>query len=395
MPTPSLVVDEARLDRNLGAMQRLAEAAGVRLRPHLKTHKCPDLARRQRALGAHGLCAAKTGEAAVFAAAGFDDLLLAYPLLGEKAERLAALAADRPGSWAAVADSRAGLEALSRAATRRGVRLGIWLKVDSGLHRCGLEPDDPRLAELAHAAHASPGLRLQGLLTHAGQVYAADPSEVEAIGLREGRLMVEAARRLEREGLGPLEVGLGATPTVPFAATVEGVDEIHPGVYVFGDRQQVRLGAMLPDHLALSVLATVVSRPAPGRWVIDAGSKTFSSDRGAHGTEGVVGYGVVRRPGDHRALGSVPPFGAAARAAAGTPDAAAQPSLLLTRLSEEHGIIESDAPAALEPGDRVEVVPNHACAAVNLAETLYLARGLGVGREVVETWPVAARARVR
>ena len=276
--------------RNLKGMQALARAAGVALRPHAKTHKAIAVARLQVETGATGLCTAKVSEADTFLAGGLRSILVAYPLVGAKAEALAALAARTPDTLLeGAADSEEGLFDLGRAASRRGVTLGVWLKVDVGLHRAGLAPDDPALASLALRALSTPGLRLRGLLTHAGHVYAAAPADVAAIGRAEGEMLVRAARDLERRGTGPLRVGLGSTPTVPHAARVEGVDEIHPGVYVFGDRQQVRLGAMQADDLALSVLATVVSRPAPGRWVLDTGSKSLSSDRGARGTEGVRG----------------------------------------------------------------------------------------------------------
>jgi D-serine deaminase-like pyridoxal phosphate-dependent protein len=394
LETPVLLVDRERLDRNLEGMNRLARESGTRLRPHAKSHKCPALGRLQIEGGAPGLCVAKVSEGLPFLEQGMEDLLVAYPLLGTKADILAQWAARYPeGSFAAVADSPEGLDALGRAANREGAVLDIWLEVDVGLHRCGVAPDDPSLETLARRARHTPGLRLRGLLTHAGHVYKAKPEQVPGIGRAEGELMVEAAGRLNRGGLGPLEVSLGSTPTIPFSARVEGVSEIHPGVYVFGDRQQVALGAMLPDHVSLSVLATVVSHPAPGRWVLDAGSKTFSSDRGAHGTDLVQGYGVVRRVEEHRGPGSVPlPF---VRPSTPVPESDPAP-LVLTRLSEEHGVLESaGGNPGFSPGDRVEVTPNHACSVVNLSDSLFVTEGEGENRRVTGVWPVTARACVR
>lgn len=391
LETPALLVDRERLDRNLEGMNRLAREARVRLRPHAKSHKCPALARLQIGGGARGLCVAKVSESVPFLDAGIEDLLVAYPLVGSKAEALARIAARHPeGRFAAVADSEEGLEGLGRAATREGIGLDVWLKIDVGLHRCGIPPDDPRLLTLARRAHHTPAIRLRGLLTHAGHVYRARPQEVAEIGRLEGERLVEAANRLNRAGLGPLEVSLGSTPTIPHSGRVAGVHEIHPGVYVFGDRQQVALGAMSADHISLTVLATVVSRAEPGRLVVDAGSKTLSSDRGAHGTDLIEGYGTVRPISQHRRPQEGPlPFVNPCSRDRG------EPGPVLTRLSEEHGVHDGETDPGLSPGDRVEVIPNHACPVVNLADSLFVTEGEGADRVVTEVWPVSARGCVR
>lgn len=241
LPTPALLVDAARLERNLAAMQRLAEECGVRLRPHAKSHKSLVIGRRQLEHGAAGLCVAKIGEAAVFASAGFEDLLVAYPTVGWRAEAAAELAERHPRLRLAVAvDSVDGVRDLTRAVAERGVTLTVWIKIDSGLHRAGLAPEDPALIDLARLAHLSSGLRLRGLFTHGGQVYRAQPEDVAMIGRMEAESMVRAAERLGDAGLGPVEVGLGATPSIASAARLPGVHEIHPGVYVFGDRHRWR-----------------------------------------------------------------------------------------------------------------------------------------------------------
>ncbi len=423
LPTPCLLVDAARLRRNLEGMAALAAETGTRLVPHAKSHKSPELAARQLAGGAAGLCTAKVSEAAVFAEAGVASLLVAYPMVGSRATALAELAVRHPGTrFGAAVDSERGLEDLVRATATRNTTIDLWLEVDTGLRRSGLDPRDPALVDLAHRAREAKALRLTGLLTHAGHAYKAAPSEIPAIGRAEGETMVAAARALEKAGLGPLRVSLGSTPTLPYSARVEGVDEIHPGVYVFGDRQQVNLGAMRPDDVALTVLATCVSHPAPGRWVLDAGSKTLSSDRGAHGSESITGYGrlldVSRHPAPdpdlplpfvsfgqglqaesarHRSFGNGLQAESSRRegpttAARGRQGPPHRPAPVLTRLSEEHGVVEFDGDLDLAPGDRVEIVPNHACAAVNLAERLVLTEGEGSRRTVTAIWPVSARA---
>ncbi len=379
-------------------MQRLAEECGVRLRPHAKSHKSLTIGRRQLEHGATGLCVAKTGEAAVFADAGFEDLLVAYPTVGWRAEAAAELAERHPRLRLAVAiDSLDGVRDLARAVAERGVTLTVWIKIDSGLHRAGLAPEDPSLVDLARLVHLSQGLRLRGLLTHGGHVYRAQPEEVAAIGRAEAESMVRAAARLTEAGLGPIEVGLGATPSIASAARVPGVHEIHPGVYVFGDRQQVALGGTRARRCLLSVLATVVSRPAPGRWIVDAGSKTLSSDRGAHGSELIRGFGAVQRVEAH--TGAVSSSGGTAwgegAAVLGSAAWAAADAPLLSRLSEEHGVIEDNRDWGWAPGDLVEIIPNHACPVVNLAEYLYVTEGVGAERQVVAMWPVEARGRVQ
>ncbi len=380
-------------------MQRLAEECGVRLRPHAKSHKSLTVGRRQLEHGAAGLCVAKIGEAAVFADAGFEDLLLAYPTVGWRAEAVAELAERHPRLRLAVAiDSADGVRDLARAVAEHGVTLTVWIKIDSGLHRAGLAPEDPSLIDMARLVHLNSGLRLRGLLTHGGQVYRAQPSDVAAIGRMEGESMVRAAERLAEAGLGPVEVGLGATPSIAWAARVPGVHEIHPGVYVFGDRQQVALGGTRASDVSLSVLATVVSRPAPGRWIVDAGSKTLSSDRGAHGSELIRGFGAVQRVEEHAgavSAGEGDAWGAGDGARAETAAWARTDAPVLARLSEEHGVIEDDRDWGWAPGDLVEIIPNHACPVVNLAEYLYVTEGAGAERQVVAMWPVEARGRVQ
>ncbi len=373
-------------------MQALAEQTGTRLRPHAKSHKCLPVAGLQIEAGAPGICVAKVSEATTFALGGVHDILAVYPLIGKKAEVWAAMAARYPeGRFEVTADSETGLDDLGRAASRNGVTLGVWIKVDVGLHRCGLEPDDPALRVLVLRAGNTPGLRIRGIVTHAGHVYGASREDAVRIGRHEGEIMVSTARELERAGSGPLQVGLGSTPTVFHAARVDGVDEIHPGVYVFGDRQQVRLGAMTLDDVALTVLGTVVSRPTSGRWILDAGTKTLSGDRGAHGSTGPEGYGSVRSVGDHREIDpdSALPFSAKERRTR------AEPPATLTRLSEEHGVIENDEDLGWQPGVRVEILPNHACSVVNLARVICVTEGQGEERRVTAVWPVAARARVQ
>jgi len=348
LDTPAILVDLDRLERNIAAMAQFASGQGVALRPHAKTHKSPAIAHRQLQAGAVGITVAKLDEGEAMLDAGIKDIFVAYQVVGKrKIERL--LEFNQRGRVASAVDSLPAASALSDAALRAGRTLDVLIEVDSGLRRCGLPPGEP-VVRFAQSLVHLPGLRLIGIFTHAGHVYAASTRrEVETIGVAEGEVMVETAAMLQRAGLGVPVVSIGSTPTARFGGRVAGVTEIRPGNYVFYDRMQVALGAASVDECALTVLATVISRPTPERAVIDAGSKVFSSDRGAHGVAGIEGYGEV--------------LGHAA---------------IVARLSEEHGILDLRG-AELKVGDRVQVLPNHACAVVGLARRL-----LGVRKGVVE-----------
>jgi D-serine deaminase-like pyridoxal phosphate-dependent protein len=357
LATPAIVVDLDVLERNIRRMAERARDARVRLRPHAKTHKCPEIGRLQREAGAWGLSLAKVGEAEVFVDAGFDDLFLAYPVVGvDKGRRLLELS-DR-ARLAVGVDSVEGARSLAEPFRAAGRTLDVMLKVDVGYGRVGVLPEQApavaaRVAEL-------PGLRLRGVFTHAGHGYLADDrAGVEAIARLEGERLVEAAAGLRAAGLPVDDVSVGSTPTAAIAMGVAGVTECRPGNYVFHDASQVALGTCAVEDCALTVLATVVSVPGSDRAVVDAGSKTLSSDplRPKPG-----GYGRV--------------LGHASR---------------LEKLSEEHGVIAVAEGDAFRVGDRVRILPNHACVVANLHDRL-----VGVSGDRVETvLDVAARGRVR
>lgn len=356
LETPAVLVDLDVLERNVRRMAERAQAAGVKLRPHAKTHKCPDIARLQVQAGARGLSVAKTSEAEVFAAAGFDDLFVAYPVVGsDKGRRLLALQ-ERARLRVGV-DSLAGAQSLAAPFAAAGRRLDVLLKVDVGYHRVGVLPE--QALELAPALAAINGLRLVGLFTHAGHAYLADSQDgVAEIGRNETLSLLETAERLRAAGLEIDEVSVGSTPTARHALGVPGASECRPGNYVFHDASQVALGTCTLEDCALTVLATVVSVPAPERAFVDAGSKTLSSDP------------LRPRAGGHGQL-----LGLNSR---------------LSGLSEEHGWVAVDPRDSFEVGQRVRILPNHACVVANLHDRLY---GVRAGR--VETvLPVAARGRI-
>ena len=356
LPTPAVLVDLDVLERNVRRMAGRAKAAGVRLRPHAKTHKSVDIARMQLAAGAAGLSLAKTSEAEVFVAAGFEDLFLAYPVVGaDKGRRLLALAAR--ARLAVGVDSVEGAATLAGVFAEAGRRLDVLVKVDVGYHRVGVPPEGA--LDLARRIADLRGLRLRGLFTHAGHAYAGEtPDAVHAVARGEGETLARLAEELRAAGIAIEEVSVGSTPTAARAMTVPGVTECRPGNYVFHDASQVGLGTCGPGDCALTVLATVVSVPSAGRAVVDAGSKTLSSDP------------LRPRAGGHGVL-----IGRRSR---------------LARLTEEHGAIDVEPGESFRVGERVRILPNHACVVANLHDRLLGVRG---GR-VEAVLPVSARGRI-
>jgi D-serine deaminase-like pyridoxal phosphate-dependent protein len=364
--TPAVVIDRGRLDRNISAMQARAKAAGVRLRPHAKTHKSPVIAQRQIEAGAIGICCAKVGEAEVFAAAGIGDIRLPYPVHPSNAPRVLALM-DR-ATVSIIVDDESVARDWSAAMFGAGRRLPILVKVDVGFHRCGVDPTRPETVGAIHRIARLPGLEFRGLLSHAGHSYLAkSQSELEAIALREAEILRNITENLRESETPVAEVSVGSTPTARFVGAQTGVTEMRPGNYVFVDRTQVGLGAARLDDCAQSIVSMVVSRPAPDRVILDAGSKTLTTD-GVRGFGNETGYGFLFTS-----------------LAATRPDT----TLSIERLSEEHATVKVPASCTLKVGDRVRIVPNHSCVVTNLADELLLADG----ETVVERLPVAARGK--
>jgi D-serine deaminase-like pyridoxal phosphate-dependent protein len=366
LDTPALVVDLDTLEANVASMAADLGARGVALRPHAKTHKSLEVARCQRAAGARGLTVATLGEAEVFVEGGFDDIFVAYPVAatGPKAPRLRALA-ERAHLRVGV-DSVDGAALVGRAA---GLRSGleVLIELDAGHHRSGVTPAHaPAIAEAA----ADAGLRVVGVFTHPGHVYA-EPGAAARAAADEEDALAEGARALAHAGVEVQVRSGGSTPTARHAAAApDGGDtgdapvvEQRPGSYVFNDRVQVALGSCAPGDVALVVATTVVSLAQPGHVVVDAGSKALSPER--------VGFLA--------GFGEVPGW-----------DAPGGGPVVVQRLSEHHGIVEAPArrPAV---GDVVAVVPNHVCPVVDHFDRYVVVRH---GR-VVDRWPVDARGRLR
>ena len=366
LPTPRVAIDRGRVRANIRAMQALATSAGVRLRPHAKTHKSAAIARWQIEEGAVGICCAKLGEAEVFAAAGITDIRLPYPVQPSNADRVSALL-DKTRLSIIVDDERvaAGWSEAMRAAGRT---LDVLVKVDVGFHRCGVDPDSPATIDAIRRIADLPGLRFCGLLSHAGHGYTASSRDaLERVAADEIAIHTRIAGELRAKGVHVDEISVGATPTARFITAQRGVTEMRPGNYVFFDRTQAGLESARLDDCALHIVASVVSRPSPTRAIFDAGSKTLSSD-GARGFGPSEGYGLV-----------FPSLDAA------EPDR----SIVIERLSEEHANVRVPDTCTLRAGDRVRILPNHSCVVVNLADELLLCDG----DHVVEHVRVDARGR--
>lgn len=368
--TPGVLVDVDRLHSNIQRVRDIAASRQVSLRPHIKTHKCPEIGRLQLNNGAAGITASKTDEALVFVKEGFRSLTVAYPIIAEaKLNRLLAASLARNADIRFIVDSWEGLEAISRAARKHDVRMNVFLKIDVGLHRCGLEEDDPLLLRLARKMERDPSLNLLGLLSHAGHVYGARNSpDVLKIARDECGIMGRIRKSLRSEGIGISEVSVGSTPTVLASDAWEGITEIRPGNYVFMDRTPLRMGLIEPEQIALSVLATVISANS-AYFIIDAGSKVLSSDTGAHGMPGAEGYGLAY-PAERFQEQNY--------------------EMILVKLSEEHGFIARKG-FDLRVGSKVRIIPNHSCSVANLADSYIILKD----GKPVDQWQVAARGKVR
>jgi len=360
--TPYIFIDGAKMETNILKMAQVAKGNSVALRPHVKTHKIPSIAKEQLEAGAKGITVAKLSEAEVMADGGIEDIFIAYPLVTDAKIRRAIRLGRRVRLIIGV-DSLEGARRLSAVAKAEDHILEVRLEVDTGLRRTGVPYNDA--VELANGIESLENLNLIGIYTYRGAVLGGSRTlELEKAGLEEGRLMVSLAHRMREQGIRVDDVSLGSTPTVEYVAQVEGVTEIRPGTYVFYDRMQAHLGACSLDECAATVVCTVVSRPSEELAVIDAGSKTFATD---------VPPGV--EPLNLEGFGHI----------------VGHPDVVLERLTEEHGMLALDRDCNLQVGDTLQVIPNHICSTVNLHDEVYL---VDEG-DTVQKVRVAARGKVR
>ena len=359
LSTPALTIDLDALERNLEQMAASCRQQGVGLRPHTKTHKTPEVARRQLDHGALGLTVAKVGEAEVMAAAGLDDILIAYPILGaDKLRRLVELARTR--RIIVALDSLDSAQEISSAASQRGCTVGVLVEFDAGFHRCGLQ-SGPATVEMAHRIAKMPGLAFRGLMTYFGNVWGSKEerrAEAEAVA---GKVK-QTLEAFRDSGLKVEILSGGSTPSAEFSHLVPGLTEIRPGTYVYNDLNTLYQGACRIEDCAARVVTTVVSTAVPGRAIIDSGSKTLSSDLLGSGAR--TGYGYIVE----------------------APDAP------LIKLNEEHGHLDiARSTHKFYVGEVLTVIPNHVCTCVNMHDEVFTLRN----GEVVGSWRVAARGKIR
>jgi D-serine deaminase-like pyridoxal phosphate-dependent protein len=362
LDTPTLLLDYQKLISNISDIANFATEQGVAYRPHIKTHKSVKIAQLQIDTGAVGVTTAKISEAEVMAAGGIKDILVAYPISSpDKINRLIKLLQQGVQLKVSI-DNIESLGCLQNALEHTPFTLEVWIKVNSGLNRCGVEAGEEAVL-LAKAIMTHSKLKLGGIFTHAGHSYAAKTyKEIENIGLQEGLAVVESAKKCEQAGI-PIPVrSVGSTPTYKIAGKVPGITEIRPGNAVFFDAIQVGLGVTNADNCALTLLASVVG-VYKDRIIFDTGSKSLCLDKGAHGNQTVRGFGHI--------IG--------------------HPEVNIERLSEEHGVGVLLKETNLKLNDKVQIIPNHACTVVNLFDEYVVHDNW----QVIDIWKVDARGMVK
>jgi len=346
LDTPALLIDEPRMTRAIARMQSHIDALGVRLRPHVKTSKCVDVALRQRAAGGCGITVSTLKEAEEFFAAGFDDIVYAVGIAPQRLPQAFALMR-RGCALQIVVDSLAAAERVAAAARHEALAPRVLIEVDVDGHRAGVPPESPLLLDIARTLHAAGALA--GVMTHCGASYECrDQAALVAMAEQERSRCVRAAERLRAAGLPCEVVSVGSTPTAHAARSLPGVTEVRAGVYVFYDLVMAGIGVCAPEDIALSVLTTVIGhQPAKGWVLVDAGWMAMSRDRGTLSQPHDQGYGAVCDEAG-----------------------ALLPGWIVAQANQEHGIVEhrdgaagaGDVVARFPIGMRLRVLPNHACA---------------------------------
>jgi D-serine deaminase-like pyridoxal phosphate-dependent protein len=357
LDTPAVLIDIDALGRNLSGMATYCRAHNLTLRPHTKTHKIPQIARLQMQYGAPGITVAKLGEAEVMADADINDILIVYPLWGEKKwMRLAELA--KRVRISVAMDSLQVATGISRVAKATGAEVGIRLEFDTGLQRCGLSANEESI-EIAKRVIALPNLRWEGISLYPGHIMGNRKIREQDIPVENAKLDKLYAL-FDTAGIPYPVVSGGNTPAAFQSHQFHGVTEIRPGTYIFNDRNTVDAESADFSDCAATVIATVVSTSVPGKAAIDAGSKTLSADTLLSGERKHFGYIQDR------------------------------PELILHDLSEEHGHLIVPDNSHLEVGDRLRIIPNHICPCINLHDRVFVVSG----EKVVDQWSVAARGKV-
>lgn len=356
LETPALLIDLDIMEANLQRMSDYSRQQGLDFRPHIKTHRIPELAKMQVELGARGITVAKLGEAEVMSDAGLDDLLLAYPLLGAgKAKRLRTVL--EKARVAVSLDSEESVSWVAKAADGKSVE--VLVEIDLGARRCGVAPG-PEAVKLARLIESTAGVHFGGLMFYPGHIHPEFDGNTNTLQQLNRDLQYQLDC-FDREKIPVLRVSGGSTPSAPYSDQIENLTEIRPGTYIFNDRNTLEWKACSESDCAATLLVTVASNAVPGQVIIDGGRKAFSSDLLAAGSKG--GHGLVK----------------------------GHPEIVFEKMNEEHGFLKLPEGLKFAVGEQLRVIPNHICVAVNLQDSLVACRG----QEVVGEWEIKARGKSR
>jgi D-serine deaminase-like pyridoxal phosphate-dependent protein len=363
--TPALVLDHGKLLRNCERLTRRCNALGTRLRPHMKTLKSIDAARFAIDPSHGGIAVATLNEAEYFADKGLTDIQYAVCIAPDKLPRALDIV-EKARQFSFFVDSLHTAQCAVDLARRRGARARIWLEIDCGEHRTGVDPEDPAMVEIARLL-THPAVTFEGLATHAGHsYYASGPELLPRIAENERASIDAAARKLRALDIAVNGVSIGSTPTATHLPSADGVTEVRAGVYMAGDLFQVAIGSLQLEQVAVTVLATVISHnPRRNQIVLDAGGLALSKDRStASGPGPDQGYGLVLDSLGHSLV----------------------PDLTVVDVHQEHGEVRSDSPLPFERfpiGSKVRVVPNHICMTAAMYEHYLVVEGT---EQVVDIW---------
>jgi D-serine deaminase-like pyridoxal phosphate-dependent protein len=367
LPTPALLIDQDILERNLTRMQDRANSLGVSLRPHIKTHKCIEIANHQLELGARGITVSTFYEAEQFAAKGFNDITWAFPLPPVYAPKVVELY--EKSRIRVVIDSPEAKAILDDIATTAGQRIHVWLKVDCGYHRAGVNPRSELAESLLQSLSESQTLIFDGILSHSGQAYLArNRAEIVGYAEQERFIMVEFAERMRSQGCKIPAISIGSTPTMWVAESLKGIDEIRPGNYAFNDYTQVMLGSCGIGDCALSVLASVIShQQGASHFITDAGALALSKDVGPTHIRNDMDMGSIYEDYDRKRLHA---------------------HVHVRSLSQEHGKVVTADTQIIEGkfkiGDRIRVLEHHSCLTAANFDQYHVVKG----EEVIDRWKI-------
>jgi D-serine deaminase-like pyridoxal phosphate-dependent protein len=334
--TPFVAVDLTILEQNIQRLSNLAKEANVKLRPHTKTHKSPFIANKQIEAGASGITTAKLGEAEIMVNHGITDILIAFPILGKKKLNRFSQLLEKAQLTVAL-DELSVAKGINDVGEHHKTKIPIYVDVDTGLGRMGKSPNESiqtirKISEL-------PFIEIKGLMSHSGHAYAkSTEEEVKRIAIEDATILHDVKVEMEKYGIVIQEISIGASATIRFIKEIPFITEVRPGMYVFNDRFVMGAGGATVENCAATVFSTIISKPSHNRFIIDAGSKTLSHDPFKNG-----GYGYIK----------------------------GHDNLTIARLSEEHGIVEIKGNCPLEVGDAIEIIPNHICPVINLADYIY------------------------